>query len=227
MRKVAQIMGMPVSIDIPACREETMFDAAFGRLREIDERYSTYKPDSEVSRFAAGSITQNDLSPELRHIIEACKLAETDTEGYFSAWAAGTFDPSGYVKGWAIAEAGKKIEGEGYRTFCIGAGGDILARSDGDKVWGIGIQDPHHKNKILNTLSISNGAVCTSGSYERGAHIIDPKTKKPADELLSVTITGPDIIQADILATAVFAAGKSKGKELLASWPEYKTVFID
>jgi thiamine biosynthesis lipoprotein len=220
-------MGMPISIDIPDCVDEVVFGAAFERLRNIDDRFSTYKPQSEVSRFAAGKITEKDLSEELKEVIQACEQAEKDTSGYFSARAAGAFDPSGYVKGWAVAEAGKTIEDSGYKTYCIGAGGDILARSDSSKIWNIGIQDPRDKNKILNMLSISNGAVCTSGSYERGAHIINPKTKKPADELLSVTITGPNIIKADILATAVFAAGKSKARELLAPFPEYEAVLID
>jgi len=205
-------MGIPISIDIPECENEPVFSEVFARLREIDGRFSTYKPESEVSRFAAGKIAQNDLSQEVKDVIKACQSAEEKTDGYFSAWAAGAFDPSGYVKGWAIAEAGKVIEKHGYKTYCIGAGGDVLAHSDTDKVWNIGIQDPRDKSKILNKLSISNEAVCTSGSYERGAHIINPKTKKPANRLLSVTVVGPDIIWADILATAVFASGKSQIK---------------
>jgi len=224
MRKVAQIMGMPVSIDIPDCEDEAVFEAVFSRLRQIDERFSTYKPDSEVSRYAVGKIADSDLSDELKEVIKACREAEKETGGYFSAWAAAAFDPSGYVKGWAIAEAGKIIEKHGYKTFCIGAGGDILARSNSGKTWNIGIQDPNDKAKILNTLSISNGAVCTSGNYERGGHIFNPRTRKPANELLSVTVAGPDMIWADILATAIFAAGKSK-PAFLRGFSDYE-VFI-
>jgi thiamine biosynthesis lipoprotein len=114
-------MGMPISIDIPDCKDEAVFDAAFGRLSRIDDRFSTYKPESEVSRFAAGKIAEADLSDELKEVINACREAELETGGYFSAWAAGAFDPSGYVKGWAVAEAGKAIEKHGYITYCIGA----------------------------------------------------------------------------------------------------------
>jgi thiamine biosynthesis lipoprotein len=226
MRQIAQIMGMPISIDIPDCNDTAVFELAFDRLRHIDERFSTYKPDSEVSQYAAGKIDDKWISNELKQVIKACRRAEADTDGYFSAWASGSFDPSGYVKGWAIAEAGKTIENSGYKTYCIGAGGDIMTRSNTDKVWGIGIQDPRHKDKILNVLSISNGAICTSGNYERGAHIINPKTKKPAKELLSVTISGPDIIQADILATAVFAAGKTEGFKLLKRYDGYQARIV-
>lgn len=226
MRQVQQIMGMPISIDIQDCQDESVFQAAFTRLRQIDKRFSTYKTDSEVSRFATGKIAEADLSDELKNVIKACREAETKTDGYFSAWAAGAFDPSGYVKGWAIAQAGKIIEKAGYKTYCIGAGGDILASSGSDYKWKIGIQDPRDKSKILDVLSISNGAVATSGNYERGAHIINPKTKKPADELLSVTVTGPDIIWTDVLATAIFAMGKDKAAEFIKSQPTYLAIII-
>lgn len=225
MRQVQQIMGMPVSIDIPACDNAQTFSWVFARLRQIDKKFSTYKPDSEVSGYIKEEIAEPDLSKELKMIIRACRAAEKQTEGYFSAWAAGAFDPSGYVKGWAIGEAGKIIEKQGFKTYCIGAGGDILARSDSDKVWNIGVQDPTDKTRILNKLSISNGAVATSGNYERGAHIINPKTKQPADELLSVTITGPDIVWADLLATAIFAAG-TKGSHLIGQWPKYEQYVV-
>jgi len=225
MRHVKQIMSMPIGVDIPGCDDEAVFKAVFDRLRQIDERFSTYKPESEVSRFARSVLAKKDLSEELKDVIKACEEAKKATDGYFSAWAGGQFQPSGYVKGWAIAEAGKVIERYAYGTYCIGAGGDILAKSDGDKVWNIGIQDPKDKQKILNRLSITNGAVATSGNYERGAHIINPKTKKTADYWASVTITGPDIITADVLATAAFAAGKN-ASNLLKEHKSYQAILI-
>jgi thiamine biosynthesis lipoprotein len=225
MRQVRQIMGMPIGIDIPGCDTAQPFNWAFARLRQIDNKFSTYKPDSEVSRYIRSEINEANLSPELKNIIRACRGADKKTDGYFSAWAAGSFDPSGYVKSWAIAEAAEIIEKAGFKTYCIGAGGDILARSNTDKIWNIGIQDPNNTSKILNMLSISNGAVATSGNYERGTHIINPKTKRPADGLLSVSITGPDIIWADVLATAVFAMGKH-GLDFMETQPSYQAQLV-
>jgi len=217
-------MGMPITIDIPD-GDDKVFSWAFARLRQIDNKFSTYKVDSEVSKYIKDEINEADLSKELKNIIRACRAAQKKTDGYFSAWAGGAFDPNGYVKGWAIAQAGEIIEKQGYKTYCISAGGDILARSDSDKVWNIGIQDSTDKLKILNTLSISNGAVATSGNYERGKHIINPKTKQPADELLSVTISGPDIVWADVLATAIFAMGR-QGREFMKSQPDYQLFMV-
>jgi thiamine biosynthesis lipoprotein len=225
MRQVEQIMGMPITIDIDRCDQASVFDKVFTGFHKIDERFSTYKPGSEVSRYASGELKPSRLSDELKLIIDECQKAGEWTNGYFSAWASGAFDPSGYVKGWAIATAGDTIKNQGYGTYCISAGGDILAMSNSDKKWNIAIQDPTDKTKILNMLSISNGAVATSGNYERGAHIINPKSRLPADELLSVTIIGPDIIKADILATACFAMG-SKAAAFMKSQKDYQALII-
>jgi FAD:protein FMN transferase len=223
MRQVRQIMGMPITLDIPGCGEEAFFELVFERLHQIDERFSTYKDDSEVSRFRRGEIKEADLSLELKTVIDGCEQAEKDTDGYFSAFYGGQFDPSGYVKGWAISQAGILIK-KRYKTYCISAGGDILAGSDGNKTWQIGIQDPQDKSKILDLLSISSGAVATSGNYERGEHIINPKVGRPANKFLSVTAAGPDIIKADILATAIFASGDP---QLISIYPGYEIIFID
>jgi thiamine biosynthesis lipoprotein len=143
-------MGTPISIDIPETGDGKVFKAAFERLIQIDERFSTYKKASEVSRFRDGEWGESELSPELALVIKNCRDWEKKTGGFFSSWADGLFDPSGYVKGWAIAETGKVIEEAGFKTYCVGAGGDILARSAGAKKWRIGIQDPTDQAKILN-----------------------------------------------------------------------------
>ena len=225
MRQVRQIMGMPITVDIPKCTETKVFEAVFTRFHEADARFSTYKKNSEVAKYRDGKISEINLSRELKFVIAECQAAQQWTNGYFSVWASGVFDPSGFVKGWAIAEAGKIIEDHGYHTYCISAGGDILAKSNSDKTWQIGIQDPLNEGKILNKLSISNGAVATSGNYERGTHIINPKTGRTADELLSVTIAGPDIIKADILATACFAMG-GKAIDFMKKQQDYQAIII-
>lgn len=223
MRRTEFLMGTHASVDVPECKKEKVFKATFDRFHEIIERFSPFKPDSELCRFQRGELSEKQLSSEMKKIKKACEEAEKITSGYFSAYFAGKFNPTGYVKGWAIAEAGRVIERHGYRTYCIGVGGDILARSDSDKVWKIGVQDPTDKQKILDKLSISNGTVATSGSYERGGHVINPKTKEPNNELLSMTVIGPDIIWADVFATAAFAMGK-KGESFVNRQEDYKAI---
>lgn len=226
MRKTVQIMGTAVTIEVPKLKNEAIIKDAFDRLRAIDRKFSLYKKNSELSRYNRGELNEQTLSAEMKYVLHACRRWEEKTDGYFTAWYDGDCDPSGYVKGWAIAEAGKVIEDYGHKTYCIYAGGDILGRSSSKKVWEIGIQDPRDKAKILDLLSISNGAVATSGNYERGKHIINPKAKKPADELLSITVVGPDIITADVLATAAFAMGK-KGLDFVSHQKSYKAIAVN
>jgi thiamine biosynthesis lipoprotein len=226
MRAVEHIMGMPITLDIPDTDDEIIFNKAFDKFRKIDSRFSPYKDDSELSRFLRGEIAQEKLSAEFKKIMAACIEAEKETDGYFSAYFSGKFNPTGYVKGYAIAEAGKVIEKNGFKTYCISAGGDVVARSVSDKIWNIGIQDPDNKLKIIGNISDRNFAVATSGHYERGKHIINPKTGEFADELVSVSVVGPDIIKADILATAIFAGGKS-GLDLADEIKDYETLVID
>jgi len=218
-------MGMAVTIEVPQLKNESVVKAAFDRLRAIDRQFSPYKKNSELSKYNRGELNELTLSPEMKFILHACRRAEEKTDGYFSAWYGDSCDPSGYVKGWAIAEAGRVLESKGQKTYSIYAGGDILCRSSSDKIWKIGIQDPTDKQRILNKLSISNGAVATSGNYERGGHIINPKTKKPADEILSITVVGPDIISADVLATAAFAMGK-KGIDFVKKQKDYEALAV-
>jgi thiamine biosynthesis lipoprotein len=225
MRRNQIIMGTGVSLDIPEAKNDIIFTDVFELLKKIDARFSPYKADSELSKYQHGEIPQKNLSRDMKSIMAGCNEYELLTDGYFTANYSGKYDPTGYVKGWAIDRAGDLLKKQGYRTFCIGIGGDILASSDGDKVWSIGVQDPADNSKILNKLSISNGAVATSGNYERGAHIINPKTGRPADELLSITVIGPDIIKADVLATAGFAMGLA-GATFVNKQPGYKALTI-
>lgn len=225
MRHSQIIMGTGVSLDIPNAPEK-VFEDAFERLRQIDKKFSSYKKNSELSKYNHAELKEPDLSREMKFIIHACRRWEERTAGFFNAWYDEKFDPSGYVKGWAVAEAAKVIQTQGFKTYCVYIGGDILARSDGSKVWKIAIQDPTDKSKILNKLSISNGAIATSGNSERGQHIINPKTGRPADELASITVFGSDIVVADILATACFAAGREWPK-VLAEHRGYEALVLE
>lgn len=223
-------MGMPITVDIPDCANDQIFNKIYTELERIDSSYSNYKPNSEISRFNRGEIAEASLSKELKQILSACRQAEEATNGYFSAWAKGSLDANGYIKGWAISRAGELIAGQGYKTFCIAAGGDILAR--GSKVWRVGIQNPFDRQKIIEVVELENQSIATSGNYERGAHIINPKTKKPASHWASVSIIGPDIIEADVMATACFAMGekaegfvKNKDQLLMIAVNQNKEVF--
>ena len=220
-------MGMPVVLDIPAATDPKIFKQVFHELHLIDEQFSPFIEGSELSRFRRGELKPDGLSVGMKEVMKACLEAEAMTGGYFSARYGKEFDPTGYVKGWAIAEGSHKLLKRGIGTFSLSVGGDINAYSNSDKIWSIGILDPFNKGSIVGKIVGQNLAIATSGNYERGDHIINPKTGKPTRELLSLTVEGPDIIKADILATAAYAMGQ-KGLEFIdEKQPGYEVLAVD
>jgi FAD:protein FMN transferase len=206
--EVRHIMGMPIGIDLVDAGGVDV-EAAFDWLRHVDGTFSTYRDDSDVSRLARGELTIGECRPEVDEVLTRCLALERETDGFFSARPAGRLDPSGYVKGWAVAGAAARLETSGATRFCINAGGDVVARGRPapDRLWRVGVRHPEALDELAAVLAVEDLAVATSGEYERGAHILDPHTGRPPAGLLSVTIVGPDLATADAYATAAFAMG--------------------
>ena len=194
MRHVEQVMGTAVSISVLDSSSFPLVADVCAWLHEVDARFSTYRQDSEVNRFQRREIALEDLSPDMRHVLDACANLWRETEGYFDAYAAGPLDPSGYVKGWSVEVASARLAAAGSHHHYINAGGDIRVRGG---PWRIGIRHPWEADKLSWVLSVTDGAVATSGTYERGEHVWNPRTGKPARGLRSVTVTGPDLARAD------------------------------
>ncbi|MGL4745863.1 MAG: FAD:protein FMN transferase [Angustibacter sp.] len=241
---VEQIMGMPVSIT--RRREsgesgEHLADAAvravFAELRRVDATFSRWRPDSEVSRVAAGELALSDCSPEVREVHELAEAATRLTSGWFDPWLPtpdGTrrWDPTGLVKGWAVERAAGHLAGTA-ADWCINAGGDVvLVPSAGreaavgpERAWLVGIENPRDRGRLVGALSLTCGGAATSGSAARGAHVINPHVGTPADHHGSVTVHGPSLMWADVWATAAYAAGPQAAEVLLAA-PGYAAVIV-
>jgi thiamine biosynthesis lipoprotein len=216
VRHVEQVMGTAVSIELadddrPESELRGLIADVSEWLHEVDARFSTYKEDSEVSRLRRGEVTAADCSADLRHVLDACADLWRDTDGYFDAYAAGPLDPSGYVKGWSVEVASERLAAAGCTNHYINAGGDIRMRGhhpDGGP-WRVGIRHPWEADKLSWVLALTDGAIATSGTYERGDHVINPRTGEPARGLCSVTIVGANLATADAYATAALAMGEA------------------
>lgn len=211
MNAAAEVMGTVVSIDVRTTEiDPAALDAAFESLREADRRFSTYRADSELSRAARGELDVEAFSPDLREVLDIGARFERASGGVFSVRAGGRLDTNGIVKGWAVDRAGRMLRAAGATDFCINAGGDVLAFGSADggaSGWNVGVRSPWQADRMLAVLGIVDGAVATSGSYERGEHIVNGATGAPAAGLASVTVTARDLTTADILATTIFAQG--------------------
>jgi thiamine biosynthesis lipoprotein len=220
-------MGTAISIEVrdPTVSPDAL-EEAFEYLRGVDTRFSTYKPESEVSRLSRGELAESDCSPELREVLDLCEQARITSEGYFdirSHRPEGGLDPSGLVKGWSLENAGGLLERGGARNYCINGGGDIVVRGEASagEPWRIGIRHPQIADKLATVLAVRDMAVATSGAYERGDHVRDPHTGRPASGVLSITVVGPSLTFADAYATAAFAMGPT-GLSWLARVPEHE-----
>jgi FAD:protein FMN transferase len=211
LRRLENVMGMPIYVDIrdphalPSAAEP-----AFDWLRWVDATFSTYKPESEISRLGRGELRMEEAQPQVRAVLARCEELRAVTGGYFDARAGGTLDPSGLVKGWAVDEAAAILSAAGLENFAINAGGDIRLQGGAlpEDSWRIGIQHPLERGQIAAVVEGSGLAVATSGEYARGQHVLDPHTRRAPDGVLSVTIIGPDLATADAYATAAFAMGR-------------------
>ncbi|WP_320066904.1 FAD:protein FMN transferase [Micromonospora sp. RTGN7] len=206
-------MGTAISLDLaddlPPARLHELADDVFGWLREVDARFSTYRSDSEVCRFDRGEVLLSEASAQLRAVLERCADLWGDTDGFFDAYATGQLDPSGYVKGWAAQVASDRLIAAGATNHCLNAGGDVRVRgcSATGRPWRIGVRHPWDAMSTCLVLTGTDLAVATSGVYERGHHVLDPRRGAPATGLRSVTVVGRDLGVADAYATAAVAMG--------------------
>jgi len=191
-------MGMPVRVEVRDAGGADL-EPVFAWLRRVDALFSPYRPGSEVARLARGE--RFAPHPLVREVLQRCEALRVQTRGWFDAYATGRLDPCGYVKGWAVDGAAALLEAD---AFCIDAGGDVLVRGG---PWRIGIRHPRRRDRLAAALAVSDAAVATSGLYERGAHIVDPRTGTTPRGVLSVTVVGPRLATADAYATAAFAMG--------------------
>jgi FAD:protein FMN transferase len=221
------IMGTAISVEIVADDRTHLVDAAFDWFRSVDERFSTYRPDSDVCRIDRGEQRIEAASAEMRTVLDACEELRAATNGYFDAYAPGHLDPSGYVKGWSVQVASDRLLAAGVANHCINAGGDIRVRgrSADDQPWRIGIRHPWEPDLLAWVVAGTDLAVATSGTYERGLHVIDPYTGVPVSFLRSVTVTGPDLALADAYATAAMAMGE-RGPDWLAALDGYESAVV-
>lgn len=217
MRETRQIMGMPITVEVVASTTSKDLDLVFSYFVSVDRRFSTYREDSEISRINRGD--RYSQSPEMREIFALAEKTHRESSGFFDIRRPdGLIDPSGVVKGWAIARAAEMLQERGIQNFFIDAGGDIQSygvNAEGND-WTIGIRSPFNLDEIVKVVCPRGAGIATSGSYLRGNHIYDPFTKQNLEDVVSLTVIGPDVLEADRFATAAFAMGK-KGISFIES----------
>ena len=222
---VEECMGTVFTIDI---REPgTAWDEAVGDvvawLHHVDAVFSTYRVTSDISRICRNELGLADADPLVAEVLELCVEVQRETGGYFSAMHSGRLDPTGLVKGWAIERASDLLRRHGSANHAVNGGGDIQFAGEPvpGEPWQAGIVDPVDSLRVLDVVRGRDFAVATSGTAERGAHLVNPFTALPVTELASVSVVGRSLTRVDAYATAAFAMG-AHAQPWLESLPGYE-----
>ncbi len=221
-------MGMPVTVEIIRPNSGSAIEKVFDYFGWVDQKYSPYKKDSELSRINDG-LPVSEWTAEMKTVLQLCEETKRQTNGYFDINHNGKLDPSGLVKGWAINGAAELLSRLGFQDFYIEAGGDIQANGYNAErePWAVGIRNPFNIQEIIKIVNISNRGVATSGTYIRGEHVYNPHNQhQDTGFVKSLTVIGPDIYEADRFATAAFAMG-SEGIKFIETLSEFEAYMVD
>ena len=189
-------------------------------LQNVEEKFSPFLSESLVSRHTdIGEELQDDFFDiEYQEVYSRSIIAKKETHGLFDPFFDGKYNPTGFVKGWAIENAFMKyikplIDNNILEAGAINGAGDMQVgtRLDSSFSWEIGIENPEDKEKIIAKYSIKNGAVATSGLSKRGRHI---KSDNDINHI-QVTVVGTYLSEVDVLATAGVVANEKIWREIV------------
>ena len=212
VRRHAEVMGTVASVhvhdDIDPQVAQAAIDAMLDELERLEAMFSTFRPTSEISRVNRGELDLVDCSAEVIDVVDACTWLEHASDGAFDIRARGRLDPAGFVKGWATERATRLLTDRGLEHWYVGVGGDIVVHGQpaGRDCWTIAIADPTKRSTVITGITVTGGAVATSGTAERGRHLWDA-SGAAADTWASVTVIGPSLTWADAFATTACAMG--------------------
>ncbi len=209
-----------------AAETDGAFDPTIGALLEtggFDENYRSGRRvstcvDRDGAHIGVDQDNAGDTSPNFRdvHLDDDRRTVTLDRPLLLDLGAV--------AKGLAIDLAARELEP--FENFVIDAGGDLYlaGRNAASQPWSVGIRHPRESTQVVETLRVSNMAVCTSGDYERQIaarpdglhhHILDPRTGESAARVASVTVVASSAMIADALSTAAFVLGPTRGIALL------------
>ena len=182
------VWGTVVTLDVrdpeaTAAAVDAAWESVRAELHRIDAVFSTFRDDSVISRLRAGGT--HVVADDVAEVVDRCLEVRMATDGSFDPWkAAGGFDPSGLVKGWAADRCAEIVRRHGFRTFSVDAAGDLACRgsiadAEGWAGWPIGIAHPDDPTAIVAVVDVRDGAIATSGTSQRGEHVHRPRLGRP------------------------------------------------
>jgi len=209
---------------------EGAFDISFASLGQHYNYREQKKPRAEQLQALLPSIDyrQIKIDPASRSVFFANEYLQIDL--------------GGIAKGYAVDQSIHILQDLGVQHATVSAGGDSRVLGDKrGKPWSVGIKNPRGKDEgheaVALVLPMINGAISTSGDYERFFidadtgervhHIINPRTGVSVGGVASVSVLGPDGFDTDPLSTTVFVMGPIRGLALIEALPGFECIIID
>ena len=236
--RIEQLWGTVVTVDVRDPVDPTVLDGVFDWFHRVDEVFSTWRDDSEITRLGRGLLDLADVSSEVREVLELCDHLRAETWGAFEVNFAACGGRRAAVptrRGALDAAAPSQHAGARSQRLPPAAGRSsprVPGRRDppdgpgAGEPWCIGIQHPHERDAVADVVRVSDAGIATSGRYERGDHVIDPRTGTPATRLVAATVIHPELALADAYATALVALG-SDSASWLREHPDVAAMTVD
>jgi thiamine biosynthesis lipoprotein len=235
-----EVMGTVVSFTVVSAADApeaaSALRAAAELLSEVDRRFSIWDPWSPMSRLRRGAVTLADMAAAdgaaIGAVLDRCRELVEQSDGWFDPWAVpGGVDPTGFVKGWAVQLAADVLAEAGVVAL-VNGGGDIATSgvpADGEG-WRVGIRHPWRSDGLAAIVALDppQATVATSGAYERGRHLVDPRTgQRTRGAVASATVVGADLGATDAFATAAAVGGRDAVAAITARTTGYELYLID
>lgn len=218
VNRTVQSMAMDFVVHVEGLSEaaaNAAIDAVHEDLEWANSVFSLWNEDSQISRYGRGELLLDDCVDEMREVLAACEYYREASHGAFDARRFdGVLDPTGLVKGWAVMRAAEHLDRAGAADWFVGGSGDVWCK-DGGAWRRLGIADPReqgdpHGRPVVDVVEMGGRfrALATSGGANHPDHLWDPATGQPAKHVMQVSVVGPDLVECDVFATAIAAAGE-------------------
>lgn len=223
--EASEVRQLAARVGVPALVSPILFEAVQFALAVAEESGGAFDPtigaDLEARGFnheyRSGAPIHSGVAPDAR--VSYRDVVLDPEHRTVTLRRPLLLDLGGVAKGLAVDLASRELAP--LEDFAIDAGGDLLlsGHNASDEPWVIGIRHPREDGQLIDTLRLTNCAVCTSGDYarrtERGHHLLDARTRQPASAIASLTVIATTAMVADALGTAAFALGPQDGVRFL------------
>jgi len=252
--KSSYIMGTPIRIQVSGPHAPRLVEKAMAEIRRLEDLFSKFDPKSETSLInRMAGVAAVSVSDDTLDCIKIGEEISTLSDGAFDITLGNSgdlrvdrdgkevylkragmeIDLGGVGKGYAAESAAGLLLKNGAKNGMIDMRSSIAvfglpAGRRGPKTWEIGIQHPRKRDELLGKVTLVGGqSLSTSGDYERGGHIMDPRSGRPTTSCQSVTVIGKNMAETDALSTAVFVLGPETGMRLIESLPNIEGLIVD